>query len=100
MIPATKSGNASLREVTDEEAWALPAGAVVLVQTVNGVAPWTVDRVRIGVAYTDAKVEQPFEVPVAEGHFTLSDKCVVRAIPDLYTFDAADPIPEAPPCGA
>jgi hypothetical protein len=67
VIPRTRSGRAELRKLTDEEAFALCEGDVVLVEfpVRRSLAPVVVSRVREGAAYDAA--DQPYAVPVIEG---------------------------------
>lgn len=81
VLPQTRSGEAVLQQLTDEEALALVAGDMVLIHTSRGVGMIVVERVRMGVAGEVG--EEPYEVPVVESGG------LVYGIPELYRLSLA-----------
>jgi hypothetical protein len=81
-VPPTRSGEVQLGELSDQEAMALQPHDVVIVSTPRGLAPFTVHRVRLGVASEDGVLS---EVPVIDGALTAGARSLAWAVPNLYT---------------
>ncbi len=63
----TRSGDVRLMVVTDAEAPKAMPGDLLLVMTSQGYQPFTVHRVRTGIAFDSSVPPVQYEVPVIEG---------------------------------
>lgn len=91
--PATKSGDATVIPLTDDQAVALLPGDCVMVEVFGGLAPFAVTLVRSGVVESDTIGADSYSVPVVEGSVVGANLPLVYAVPDLYWPDVT---PEAP----
>lgn len=101
--PPTRSGDARLRPLTDDELAALqPGDTITIRRTAGRWADVEITHVRNGVAYDDANPPQPYAVPVAD--VLLDGRPLVFGAADCWTFtigetgtDSAGDVPAVHP---